>query len=150
MSDELRELAAGSAIGALPAEETMRLEGEAARNPALARELEEYRATLSLLEAHVAREAPSYDLFPGILAELEPATAAATASERAPRRSWSWRRALPAFAIGAAATAAVFVLALALGSTSGLGTPENTPVPTWVIVDVLPCITCGARTTSPP
>src|SRR5215210_6417811 len=30
------------------------------------------------------------------------------------------------------------------------GSPVNTPAPSWEIVDVLPCMTRGARTTSPP
>ena len=122
MSDELRDLAASEALGGLTPDESARLASELERDPALGLELEEYRATVSALETHVAREAPSHDLFAGILAEIEPA--AAPAPERAQRGSWSWRRALPAFAIGAAAGAAVFAVALALGSASGLGTPD--------------------------
>jgi hypothetical protein len=75
-----------------------------------------------VLEVRVAREAPSYDLFAGILAEVEPEASRPAAA----RPSRSWRRALPAFALGTVATAAVFAVALALGSSGGLGTPDAT------------------------
>ena len=123
MTDELRDQAAAEALGALTPDESARLAADAERDPALAMELEEYRATVSMLEAGIAREAPSYDLFPGILAEIEsPASTGEVA--RTPRSGWSWRRAFPAFAVGAAVTAAVFAVALALGSGGGLGTPD--------------------------
>lgn len=122
MSDELRELAAVEALGGLSTEESAALGVELERDPGLALELAEYRSTVSLLETHVAREAPRYDLLAGILAQIEPVTAATP--ERAERAFWNWRRALPAFAIGAVATAAVFVVALAIGSAGGLGTPD--------------------------
>ncbi len=35
-------------------------------------------------------------------------------------------------------------------ATIGSGRPSNTPTPVWWITDVLPCMTCGARTTAPP
>ena len=122
MTDEHRDLAAAEALGALPPEESEQFYAVLERDHALARELEGYRATVSVLEAAVAREAPSHDLFAGIIAEIEPET-----SRPAPARStrgWSWRRALPAFALGAAATAAVFAVALSLGSSGGLGTAD--------------------------
>jgi anti-sigma-K factor RskA len=122
MNDELRELAASEALGGLTPDESATLAKQVDRDQELARELEGYRSTVSLLEAHVAREAPGYDLFAGILAEIEPV--ASQAPERAPRTTWSLRRALPAFAIGAAATASVFAVAFALGSSGGLGTPD--------------------------
>lgn len=123
MSDERRDLVAAEALGALSPAESAELGTALERDPALAGELEEYRATVAVLEAHVARAAPSHDLFPGILAEVEPV--AARAPERPPRRAWGWRRALPAFAVGAVATAAVFAAALALDSTNGLGAPDD-------------------------
>lgn len=122
MNDQFRDLAAAEALGGLTPDESARLGAETERDPTLALDLEEYRSTVSMLETHVAREAPSHDLFAGILAEIEPVATPAPA--RAQRTAWNWRRALPAFAIGAVATAAVFVVALALGSTSGLGTPD--------------------------
>jgi len=123
VTDELRDQAAAEALGALPPDESEQLRAELERDPAIAIELEEYRSTVSMLEAGVAREAPSYDLFPGILAEIQSETRSAQVA-RAPRAGWSWRRALPAFAVGAAATAAVFAIALALGASGGLGTPD--------------------------
>ena len=35
-------------------------------------------------------------------------------------------------------------------AVNGSGSPANTPRPSWLMLEVLPCITCGARTTSPP
>jgi len=122
MIDDRRDLIASEALRALSPAESAEVAAELERNPELALELEEYRTTVSLLEAHVAREAPSHDLFAGILAEIEPV--ATSIPERKRRVAWNWRRAVPAFAVGAAATAAIFVLALALGSSSGLGTPD--------------------------
>jgi anti-sigma-K factor RskA len=122
MNDDHRDLAAAEALGALSPEESTDFRTELARDPELAAEFDEYGATVSLLEASVARESPGYDLFAGVLARIEPAPAR---SEPAPqRRQWSWRRTLPAFAVGMAATAAVFAIALALGSNSSLGTPD--------------------------
>ncbi len=121
-ADGHRELAAAEALGSLTPEQSEQLVAELERDRALARELEEYLATVSVLEAAVARETPSHDLLAGILAEIEP-EAGRPASARSSRR-WSWRRALPAFALGAVATAAVFAVALALGSSGGLGTPD--------------------------
>ena len=122
MTDEHRDLAAAEALGSLTPEQSEQLFAELARDPALARELEEYRATVSVLEATVARETPSHDLLAGILAEIGPE--AGRPASAGSSRGWSWRRALPAFALGAVATAAVFAVALALGSSSGLGTPD--------------------------
>jgi anti-sigma-K factor RskA len=119
MTDEQRDLLATEALGALPHGESEHVHALVASDPAAARALEEYRGTVAMLEARVAREAPSYDLFAGILADLAPASPQASTG-----RSWSWRRALPAFAVGAAATAAAFALALGLGSAGGLGTPD--------------------------
>jgi anti-sigma-K factor RskA len=121
MNDELRDLAASEALGGLPPDESAMLATQVGRDQELARELEGYRSTVSLLEAHVAREAPGYDLFAGILAKIEPD---ASQAPGAPRTTWSLRRALPAFAIGAAATASVFAIAFALESSGGLGTPD--------------------------
>lgn len=123
MTDELRDQVAAEALGALPPDESARLSTDLERDPALAAELEVCRATVSTLETGVAREAPSHDLFAGILAEIQPETSRATPA-RAPQSRWTWRRALPAFAVGAAATAAVFAIALALGADGGLGTPD--------------------------
>ena len=125
MTDDRRDLAAAEALGALDASGSAELAAEVERDPMLTAELDDYRATVSMLEASVAREGPSHDLFAGILAEIEPQPAA-SAVERGESgsRRWSWRRALPAFAVGAAATAAVFAVALALDSGSSPGTPD--------------------------
>jgi len=135
MSDEHRDLAAGAALGALSAEELARLEADAARSPELAARLDEYRATVSMLEAGVARERPPDSLFEGVLARIEaegasspvastpvaPARAEAAASPRRRERSW-WR--WPAFAAGAAAAAAAAVLVVALTGGDDLGSPD--------------------------
>ena len=126
MSDEHRDLAAAEALGTLTSEQSEQLYAELERYPLLARELEQYRATVVMLEAGVARETPSYDLFAGILAEVGPEASPLAAAR--PSRGWSLRRALPGFALGAAATAAVVVVALALGSSGGLGTPDAVAV----------------------
>ena len=122
MTDEHRDLVASEALGGLPPEESAQLHAELERDPALARALAEYRATVSMLETAIARETPSHDLLAGILAELEPEVR--RPSPARPSRGWGWRRAVPAFALGAAATAAIFAVALALGSSGGLGTPD--------------------------
>lgn len=121
MTDDTRDLLAVEALGALSPHESERLTAELDGDPALTRQLEDYRSTVSLLEAGIARESASYDLLPGILAEI-----AVEAPRTTPelRRGASWRRALPAFVVGAAAAAAVFAVALALGSADELGTPD--------------------------
>jgi anti-sigma-K factor RskA len=115
--DERRELVAQVALGRATPEEVARLETAAARDPALARELEADRATGSALEAGVARGVPSADLFERILAALDgpdAAPAAAPAPARAAeRRRWSGFR-WPRLAVGAAvAAAAVLVVGVA-------------------------------------
>jgi anti-sigma-K factor RskA len=133
VNDEHRDLAAGAALGALSADELARLEEGAARSPELASQLEEYRATVSMLEAGVARERPPDGLFEGVLARIEAETAAGAPSEaveavesfkpspRRRERSW-WR--WPAFAAGAAAATAAAVLVLALTGGGDLGAPD--------------------------
>ena len=122
MSDEHRDRLAGEALGALDASESAELAAEVERDPKLAAELDDYRATVAMLESTVAREQPSHDLFAGILAEIEPQPAGRAAAKAEPR--WRWRRALPAFAVGAAAAAAVFAVALAIDSSSSPGAPD--------------------------
>ncbi len=122
MTDESRTLVAVLALGALRPEESEGLAVEVERDPALARELEEYRATVSALEAVLARQTPGYDLFAGILAEIDSEAGSPARASSAGGRSW--RRAVPAFALGAAATVAVLAIALALGSGGELGTPD--------------------------
>ena len=125
MSDDRRDLAAAEALGALGASESAELAVEVERDPTLGAELDDYRATVSMLEASVAREEPSHALFAVILAEIEPEPAAsAVEGAGSGSRRWSWSRVLPAFAVGAAATAAVFAIALALDSDSSPGTAD--------------------------
>ena len=118
--DERRELAAQVAFGRATPEEVARLEAAAAGDPALARELEADRATVSALEAGVAREVPSADLFDRILASLDVPDAAPAAAPvpvaPAERRRWPSLR-WPRLAVGAAvAAAAVLVVGVALVS----------------------------------
>jgi anti-sigma-K factor RskA len=122
--NDARDLAAVEALGTSSPEDTARLEAELERDPVLARNLDEYRETVSILEATVARERPRRDLFDDILAEIEPEPSPATA-QRGRWPTFGWRRALPAFAVGAAAAAAVFAIALALSADDSLGTPDG-------------------------
>lgn len=129
MSEQGRDLAAGAALGALSAEDAARLEEEVARSPELAAHLEDYRATVSMLEATVARERPPADLFDRVLERIEAEGVAAPVQEepeparrRAQRRERSWRL-WPAFAAGAAAAAAV-ALVLVVAGGDDLGTPD--------------------------
>ena len=122
MMDEHRDRLAGEALGALDASDSAELAVEVERDPALAAQLDDYGTTVAMLESTVARERPSHDLFAGILAQIEPQPAARAAPKAEPR--WRWRRALPAFAVGAAAAAAVFAVVLALDSSSSPGAPD--------------------------
>lgn len=122
MIDESRDLIAVEALGALRPEESEQLAAELERDRVLARELEEYRAAVSALEAVLARETPSHDLFAGILAEIDSDAGSPTRARSS--RGWSWRRAVPAFALGAATSVAVLAIALALGSGGEPGAPD--------------------------
>ena len=112
--EEQRELAAVEALGRATPEELALLEEATAGDPALGRELDAYRATVTALEAGVARDVPSDDLFDRIMAELqEPVVQTAAEPEpvgaQSASRSWfdglRWPRV--AFGAAAAATAAV-------------------------------------------
>jgi anti-sigma-K factor RskA len=127
VSEQERDLAAGAALGALSAEDAARLDADVARSPELAAHLEEYRATVSMLEATVGRERPPADLFDGVLERIEAEAVPAPVQEepargRERRRERSWRL-WPAFAAGAAAAAAV-ALVLVLAGGDDLGTPD--------------------------
>jgi len=128
MSEHWREQAAGAAIGALSREEMARLDEEAARDPALAAQLHEYRQTVSTLEASVAREAPPADLFEGVLARIEAGTSASPEVEPPTQHRSAFRertrRLWPAFVAGAATAAAVIALAFVLSGGNDLGTPD--------------------------
>jgi anti-sigma-K factor RskA len=123
-AEDLRDLAAGVALGGATPEERVRLDAALADDPALARELVAYRATVSALEAGVAREAPSEALFDRILAELaEPDAAPAAAPAPASaveRRRWSGFR-WPRLALGAAVAAtAVLAVGVVMVSRDGV------------------------------
>ncbi|MEP7224986.1 MAG: anti-sigma factor [Actinomycetota bacterium] len=127
MNEELRDLAVSHALGGLAPDETARLDDEAAQNSVVAAEVEEYRSTVAMLESAVARQRAPDDLFDVILARIEGERApsrAEVAAPRARRFSWRPRSLVPAFAVGFAAATAVFVIALALPSNNGLGTPD--------------------------
>ena len=123
MMDEHRDRLAGEALGALDASDSAELAVEVERDPALAAQLDDYGTTVAMLESTVARERPSHDLFAGILAR-DRATAVPLAPRPKAEPRWRWRRALPAFAVGAAAAAAVFAVVLALDSSSSPGAPD--------------------------
>jgi anti-sigma-K factor RskA len=124
VNDELRDLAAGDALGALRLEERSRLQHEAARDPKLAAHRDEYRATVAILEAAVAREAPPSDLFERVLASLaeDRSPAPVPAEPQQARRSWRERLFVPAFGAGFAAAAAVAALVFVVSSGTDLGT----------------------------
>ena len=117
-TDERRDLAAAAALGSATPEELGRLEAATTGEPALARELEAYRATVSALEAGVARAVPSEDLFGRILAEIDQSAAAPAAVAAPPRRRWSGVR-RPRLALGGAVAAAAVALVLGVVRVSG-------------------------------
>jgi anti-sigma-K factor RskA len=141
MRDELRDLAAGAALGSIPSEERASFDAEAGRDPALAAEAARYRAVVSTLEDALKREAPPTRLFDGVLARVEAEGApdevvAAEPPQRAPagakqRRPWSWRPRsfVPVFAAGFATAAAVAAVAFVLTGSDDLG-------PTTAVADV--------------
>lgn len=129
MSEHERDLVAAAALGGLSGEDETRLEEEVARNPALGAEADEYRATMSVLESAVAREAPPPDLFDGVLARIEAESGTRpdlgrTRPERSQIRERQLRGRLPSFAAGLAVAAAAFALAFALFGGNDLGTPD--------------------------
>jgi anti-sigma-K factor RskA len=118
-----REQAAAAALGALSPEEAGRLQESVAVTPELAAQLDDDRATVSMLEAGVAREAPPADLFDRVLVRIEMETEAVPApslvqpQEPGPRRRPFRERAgrlWPAFAAGAATAVAALALVLVL------------------------------------
>ncbi|MDH4104155.1 MAG: anti-sigma factor [Thermoleophilia bacterium] len=127
MNEELRDLAAIRALNGLAPEEAAQLDEEAARDPALAADVEEYRSAVAMLESAVARERAPHDLFERVLARIAhervPAPAEAPTS-RAKRFTWRPRILVPSFAAGVAAAAAVVVIAVALSSSGSLGTQD--------------------------
>lgn len=114
MTDDDRDLLAGEALGALSADDATRVAVLVARDGPTAAELEAHRATVAVLEAGVARERPSADLFDRIRAEIEPA-----ASVRR-RRTLRWS---PRFAAAGLAAAAAVVLAFVV-LADGRGEPD--------------------------
>ncbi|HET8652475.1 MAG TPA: anti-sigma factor [Gaiellaceae bacterium] len=129
MSDHERDQAAAAALGALSPEEAARLAADAAGDPALSAELEEYRATVAMLEASVARESAPPGLFDAVLARIEdestaPAAVAAPAPARLSLRERVAHRFWPAFAAGAAAAAAALAIAFVVASDDSLGSPD--------------------------
>jgi len=133
MRDELRDLAATAALGSLSPGELGALEDEAARDPALAAELAQYRSLVLALEAEVARERAPGRLLDAVLARIEapepavtPAAArtrevpAAEGTRRA-RFAWRPRSFVPVFATGFATAAAVAALAFVLTTRDDLG-----------------------------
>jgi anti-sigma-K factor RskA len=131
MSDHERDQAAAAALGALSPDDAAHLAADAARDPALSAELEEYRATVAMLEASVARESPPPGLFDRVLERIEdestapsPAAVAAPAPARPSFRERVARRFWPAFAAGAAAAAAAIAIALVVARDDSLGSPD--------------------------
>ena len=113
MNDSDRDLLAGEALGVLSADEREHVAELVRKDGAAAAELDQHRATVATLEAAVARELPSGDLFDRIVAAVQPAPA----PERG--RRWSWA---PRLAGGLAATAAVALALVVL--TGGPGEPD--------------------------
>jgi anti-sigma-K factor RskA len=130
MTEHQRDQAAAAALGALSSEEAARLTAEAASDPALSAELQEYRAAVALLEASVARESPPRELFDGVLARIaaESTAASPAAVAPAPARPSLWDRVShrfwPAFGAGAAVAAAAIAIAFVVARDDSLGSPD--------------------------
>jgi hypothetical protein len=123
MSGDLRDLAAGEALGGLEPDDAARL-AAAAGDPEVAAELDAYRATVAAMEAGITREQPPAALFDRILAEVEaPAVPVPVAEPPARPRRRSFGLPRIAFGLGAAAAAAV-VLAVALTGGEDRGAPD--------------------------
>jgi anti-sigma-K factor RskA len=109
VSDELRDLTAGEALGALSPEDRERLLELAAADPKAAARLDADRATVAALESGLARAEPDAGLFDRILAEVRPAPAPAPAKRRERR---GWRRPRLAAVAASAIVAVGFAAAL--------------------------------------
>jgi anti-sigma-K factor RskA len=121
-----RNLLAARALGALPPEESARVDRAVAENAGLALELEEHRQTVSVLEGSVAREVPTPGLFERILAEVEPARHAPAARAEDSPRWWrrGWRLTPPRLVLaGAAAVLLGVLVGVLVTRDGGLGTP---------------------------
>jgi len=112
MNETDRDLLAGTALGAVSPAEREHVAALVRSDGSAAAELAQHRATVAALEAAVAREAPSAELFDRILADVRPAVSAR-------RRRPSW---LPRVAAGFAAAAAVVLATFVL--TDGRGEPD--------------------------
>jgi anti-sigma-K factor RskA len=127
MTDELRDLSALDALGALTPEESRRLADAADADARLAAQRDADRAVVAALEATVARVSPPADLGDRIIA-LTRAEAASAPAPAAPRR---WRDALrrrpliPALAGAVAVAAAAVAITLVVTRDPGLGTPAT-------------------------
>jgi anti-sigma-K factor RskA len=131
MNEAVRDLAAGAALGSLPADEQATFEDESARDPALAAESTHYRAVVIALEGALAREPAPSGLLGSVLARieaLEEEVSPAEAPEHAPaatdrRAWWSWRPRsfVPVFGAGFATAAAVAAVAFVLAGRDDLG-----------------------------
>ena len=108
MNETDRDLLAGMALGAVSPAEREHVAALVRSDGSAAAELAQHRATVATLEAAMAREAPSAELFDRILADVRPAASA--------RRRPSW---VPRVAAGFAAAAAVATFLL----TDGRGEP---------------------------
>jgi anti-sigma-K factor RskA len=126
-----RDRAATHALGALRPAEEAAVEEDLARDAVLATEVEEYRAVVETLEAGMARDAPPPGLFDVVLGRIEeersaelPAPAEPAVTKRRGVFRAGRRRALVPFAAGFAVAAAVVLIAVAVSSGTGLGTPD--------------------------
>ena len=106
MNDVDRDLLAGEALGVLSPDEEKHVAELVAKDGVAAKELQQHRATVAAIEAGVAREQPSADLFDRILAEVQPAPpqpAPPQPARTASRWRWSWAPRLAAAGFAAAA-----------------------------------------------
>ncbi len=114
MTDDDRDLLAGEALGTLSRDDAAHVAALVAKDGEAAAELEAHRVTVAALEAGVARERPSADLFDRVLAEIEPVAAV----HRRPAWRWSPRLATAGLAAAAAVVLGVVVL------SDGRGEPD--------------------------
>lgn len=126
MSDDLRELAALAALGALAPQDAARLAEAVAEQPDLSRELELDRATVERLELVADRGLTPPDLADRLVtaATANPTASAVAAQPIAPRSIPWWRRRIPAMAGAVAAVTALITIALVATRDTGLGTPD--------------------------
>ena len=121
MNEEMRNLAALAALGAISPADAARLAEAVEAHPELADQLAVDRSTVELL-GEVGSRAQLPDLGDRLVAAAR-ADLAATAPAPAQVRRQRWRRFAPTFGVAAVAAAAAVAVTLVVTRDAGLGTP---------------------------